>query len=551
MIEARRIGEIAERAGGNPLFAEQLARAAGSLGEAFGLPLTVESAVQAQLDHLSPELLQAVYSLAVVGFEGDAISVRAALGTRAGGLIAALEDRGVLRRIEGGFRFKYRVAQEVAYAAIDEAERVRLHGELAHRLADASDAHEVSPDSVLEHAERGGDEALAGRFALEAFFRAAKTGDGPRALLLVERARRSTDRPFQCLFLAAQAAAFVRSSESEPLLSAALQAARTGHERALCQIELAEHRRRAGDRDAARALLLEAGAQVQDMQGDEASEVAARARCREALLPVSEGSNQIAEEALAIEDLSPLPAAIQALVWDTRGYVAGAASDLGARLEAYEHAAALYAQAGDVRRNAGASANLGDTQHVIGDDLAAEKTLRRAIEGARKVGNTLTEAYALTDLGTVLRQRGRLREAQLMLDTAQARASAVGDLRLQTMIALYRVQVQGVDVGDEALRETIDDPTLPAAALTLRMEHGAPSTAQLDTAEALLSSSDVEQGVLELGGALYRRRATPEVACFGVRALGACAPNLARLESGDLPGSGESCARSVGCRGHG
>ncbi len=514
MIDGRRIGEIAERAGGNPLFAEQLARASKHGGGSLGLPLTIESAVQAQLDHLAPELAQAVYSLSVVGFEGDATSVRAALGAQAGGWMAALEDRGVIRRVDHGFRFRYRVAQEVAYAAIDEAERVRLHRELARRLARVIDeapragGHGLSPDRVLEHAERGGDEALAGRFALEAFFHAAEVGDGPRALALVERARRSTDTPFRCLFLAAQAAAFVRSGESEPLLTAARDAARTPHERALCLTELAEHRRRAGDRDGAQMLLDEVGALL---SGDETSEVAARARCRAALLAIGRGSMERAREALAIPSLASLPDAVAALVWDTRGYLAGATGDLGARLAAYERAAELYAACGDVRRNAGASANLGDTQHTIGDDDAAERTLRRAIDGARKVGNTLTEAYALTNLGAVLRRRGRLREAAATLETAAARASAVGDARLSRMIALHTARARGRDVDDATLAATEDDPTLFATALTLRLTHGTPSADVLDAAAALLASSDVEQGVLELGAALFARRPDPAV----------------------------------------
>lgn len=506
-LDAPALNDVLSRAGGNPLFAEHLARSVVSAGRApSGLPPTLASAVQAQLDRLPEELSSAVRSLAVFSDEGDAAGARAALGTRAGALVARLEEAGVLMRglPAGRWRFHHRVVAEVAYAAIDAEQRQRLHRELAQRMAASPEA---AAERVLDHADRGGDVALAARYVREAFFHAAERGDGRRALELAPRVREPASEAFPCLFLAAQAAAFVRGSEhAEAFLVDALAHARDASERALARIELAEHvRRRGGEAEAKEHL---------DRALEEVTSPAVRARalCRRALLYVSEGALDRAVTVLTLPELGELPVALSALVWDTRGYVHGARGALGPRRRAYEKAAALYAEAGDGRRAAGAHGNLGDTQRAMGDWAAAERTLRRAIEGARKVGNGLTEAYALANLAAVLIALSRRREALATLEVAQGRAIAVGDRRLSAMIALYRAQAERHDVSDQALSDAEGDPTQHAVALALRIEHGAPSERELDAAEAMLAGEGgIEEGVLELGRALLSRRGTERV----------------------------------------
>src|SRR5690606_27285554 len=139
------------------------------------------------------------------------------------------------------------------------------------------------------------------------------------------------------LFLAAEAAAFVEGApRPEALLERALALATTGDERGAVLAELGERARRAGRLAEARALLERARAETT------VPAVAARARAREALIHVSE---ERAADAIALLDvpLDELPAAVRALVWDTRGYVYGALGALGPRRDAYERASALYA----------------------------------------------------------------------------------------------------------------------------------------------------------------------------------------------------------------
>jgi tetratricopeptide (TPR) repeat protein len=516
---ARRVaGELTDRAGGNPLFAIHLARLASARGAADGvvswdLPPTVESAVQAELDTLPEDLRRATHTIAVLGNEGTLAEARLALGSRGAAWITKLMAADVLERPRGSdptrWQFKSRVVAEVAYAALDAATAARLHRELAVRLAASSaEGSAGDPELVLRHAERGGDEALTARFVREAFLRAARIGDGRRVLELLPRARASNDALFSFLFMAAEAAAFVTDSPGpEPLLREAWSVARTADDRALVLAELGERARRASRLDEARAHLERALAE------SAAPAIATRARCRIALVHVSEGDAARALAFLDVPDLDALPGAVRALVWDTRGYVHGARGALGPRREAYERAAALYAEQADARRAAGANANLGDTLRQMGDLSLAESALRRAIEGARRVGNGLTDAYASTNLAATLLAAGRPREALATLDVAAKRAVSVDDRRLSCVVSLYRARAEGRAPSERELEAARRfDPTLHATALAVLLEHGEPTTEQLDEAAMLLErGDDIEEGALEIGRALYAWRPTERV----------------------------------------
>ncbi|MGE0792268.1 MAG: hypothetical protein AB7S26_41730, partial [Sandaracinaceae bacterium] len=506
--------EVTARSEGNPLFAEHLVRLARALGvpadvASWNLPLTVESAVQAQLDELGEDLRAAVHGLAVLGVEAELTPTRLALGADADRLLTRLAARGVIEldARPPSWRFESRLVAEVAYQALDPSEAERLHRSVAERLArDPS----VDPELALRHADRGGVPELASRFAKLAFVRAAHTGDGRRALELYTRLERGGEADFTAHFLAAEAAAFVVTDlRVEDLLKRALDVAATGDERGAVLAELGERARRAGRLTEARELLARARAETTD------APIAVRALAREALVLVSE---QRATDAVGLLDEThdTLPPSVRALVWDTRGYVQGALGALGPRRHAYERAADLYAEAGDARRAAGANANLGDTMRQMGDLAVAEATLRRAAEGARRLGNGLTEAYASANLASALIAAGRTREAQAVLDVADARAAAVLDARLALVTRIYRARAEGrspsaTDLDDARAR----DRTVLALALACHLEHGAPSASELDEAADLFGrASEIEEGALELGLGLSRHRPSAELAAL-------------------------------------
>jgi hypothetical protein len=134
---------IVERAGGNPLYAEELVRFATDrgLGGVEVLPDSVQALIAARLDTLTPERKSLLQDAAVVGkvFWADAL---AAVGTRDSAEIElALHEltRKELERPartssmegESEYSFWHLLVRDVAYAQIPRAERARRHSAAA------------------------------------------------------------------------------------------------------------------------------------------------------------------------------------------------------------------------------------------------------------------------------------------------------------------------------------------------------------------------------------------------------------------------------------
>ncbi|UMP07032.1 NB-ARC domain-containing protein [Amycolatopsis sp. EV170708-02-1] len=86
--------------------------------------------------------------------------------------------------------------------------------------------------------------------------------------------------------------------------------------------------------------------------------------------------------------------------------------------EAYRRAIALFSQESDSRGVAFTSFFLGSSQRQAGLDEHAEDILRNALEQIREVGDARMLGRCLTELGNVLRARGRTEEAYQVLDEA-------------------------------------------------------------------------------------------------------------------------------------
>jgi class 3 adenylate cyclase/tetratricopeptide (TPR) repeat protein len=121
-----------ERAGGNPLFIVELARAQ-SLG-AVELPLTLQGVIGGRLDELPPPDRELLQRAAVVG-ETFTVHDAALLADREPEEVAATLDRlAELRYVEvvtGGFRFHHALVRDVARSRLTTATRMRLHARYA------------------------------------------------------------------------------------------------------------------------------------------------------------------------------------------------------------------------------------------------------------------------------------------------------------------------------------------------------------------------------------------------------------------------------------
>ena len=150
---------LLERAGGNPLYAEQFSRMLAERGSVDGLavPETVHALVAARLDTLRPELKALLHDAAVVGrvFWSGAV---AAVGERERDAVRRdlneLVHREFVRPIrvaaidgEEEFSFWHALVRDVAYQQIPRSPRAEKH------LAAARWVEQTAAERVADHAE--------------------------------------------------------------------------------------------------------------------------------------------------------------------------------------------------------------------------------------------------------------------------------------------------------------------------------------------------------------------------------------------------------------
>jgi class 3 adenylate cyclase len=155
-VDAEQIDRVARRSGGNPLFAEEMARRLRDVGEdaVSELPESVEAVLGARLDSLGRRERTVVRSAAVVGerFWPGALESMPGIGEL--DLEQALErlqeleliapaPRSLLRD-ERQFAFRHELVQRVAYRRLPKSERARLHAAIGDYLDAASEGELAS-----------------------------------------------------------------------------------------------------------------------------------------------------------------------------------------------------------------------------------------------------------------------------------------------------------------------------------------------------------------------------------------------------------------------
>ena len=146
---------VAERSGGNPLFAEEMARRIAEEGtiEAAELPDTVQAVLAARLDSLEPFERRLVQQASVVGRtfpEGALAGLARAEGRDLDLALRSLQEKDILAPAIDGplaaereMAFKHVLIRDVAYGMLPKAVRSRKHFEvgafLEERAGDRSD----------------------------------------------------------------------------------------------------------------------------------------------------------------------------------------------------------------------------------------------------------------------------------------------------------------------------------------------------------------------------------------------------------------------------
>ena len=171
------VGFVAERAGGNPFFAEELSRRLQEEGTdtADQLPDTVHALLAARLDSLDAVERQIVQHAAVVGqtfWESVLAPVAAEARADLAEVLASLADKDIVEPVsdlgsdlpgERELAFKHVLIRDVAYGMLPKAVRCRKHFDIAGFIEErAGDRSDEVVTLLAEHYGRAavlGDEA--------------------------------------------------------------------------------------------------------------------------------------------------------------------------------------------------------------------------------------------------------------------------------------------------------------------------------------------------------------------------------------------------------
>jgi class 3 adenylate cyclase len=400
---------LLERAGGNPLYAEQFARLYLERGSADDLPLpeTVQGIVAARLDGLAPEEKQLVQDAAVFGkvfWAGAAEALSGAEGTDADRTLHTLERKGLVRRElrssvtgEDEYAFRHVLIRDVAYGQIPRASRAERHLRAAdwiEGLGRPDDHAELLAHHLGSALElQAEDAALAGR-AREAFWRAARRSLELNAYSAALRFATAAldlwpeDDPERAYVLAARARAANLSEGDLADLSPAIDALeRAGDSEAAAELAAfaANAAWNANERDEADRLIAR-GERL--LAGREASPalcavLAEKARLTGYVQP-ADVTEQVANEALALAERFDLPE-LRASILNT---LATAALFSGRYEEAAtrNEAAMAVAPAGS-RQMLRALNNRSLAAHIAADGAETRAWLERALDAATRAGD--------------------------------------------------------------------------------------------------------------------------------------------------------------------
>jgi class 3 adenylate cyclase/tetratricopeptide (TPR) repeat protein len=168
---------IAETAGGNPLFLEELAASVKEAETSGQLPVTVREAIAARIDALPADTRGVLLTAAVVGrtFWRDVVAAVAEIAD-VDGALALLELRDFVRRdTESQFAgdvqltFKHVLVHEAAYAIVPRAVRRQRHAAVAAALEEKMGLGAATlPTQLARHWREAGDPARAIPYLLAA-----------------------------------------------------------------------------------------------------------------------------------------------------------------------------------------------------------------------------------------------------------------------------------------------------------------------------------------------------------------------------------------------
>jgi class 3 adenylate cyclase len=196
---------IADAAGGNPFFTEEVSRAVGEDTEDVPdrLPDSVQAAIAARMDQLPADEKRALQYASVLGHTFDQGILGDLLGEAPGDLLWALRRKALIAERTasqvGAYSFRHSLIRDVAYGSLPRGERASLHERAAQALmagepfAERTELAAYHLDHALEMQPTPERRAAACRAISEAAASAVRRGAVAPGQQLYEQAAELSD----------------------------------------------------------------------------------------------------------------------------------------------------------------------------------------------------------------------------------------------------------------------------------------------------------------------------------------------------------------------
>ncbi len=420
--------QCVERAGGNPLFLEQLLRAAGDLVDGK-LPTTVQSVVLARTDLLAASDRRAIEAASVLGQRFALATLRSLIDDpRYDGEV--LLRNALLRRSPDGLQFVHALVRDGVYASLTRARRRQLHGAAARVLAD-------EPTLRAEHLDLASDPEAA-----RAYLAASKDQEAlfrqDQAVALARRGLAIATDPQARVDLALQVGDLElhagRGREALEAYRDALSDCSSEGDRVRALIGVAAANRLLAKLDDAFAALAEAEAPARAAAADRAL----------AEIHYLRGNLHFARgelDSCRNEHSAALEVALQLDSTEWRAHALSGLGDaqymdcrMATALELFSECVELNEAAGLTRVLTANLVMMGACQFYLWAFDAAFDAYRSGLEIARRIGNRHGEMFALLATGMTMTMAGRYKEAAEINPQALEQARALNARRYEANI---------------------------------------------------------------------------------------------------------------------
>ena len=420
LLPAQTQEELLTRAGGNPLYAEEYARALRERGHVAELPETVQGMIAARLDLLEPGEKALLQDASVVGktfWAGAAGSLARLEAGLVAELLHALERKEFVSRERlssvGGdveFSFRHLLVRDVAYGQIPRAERVEKHRRAAgwlEGLGRPEDNAEMLAHHYLQALELGAAAGVdTGAFAASARSALAHAGDRAFALNAYDASVRYSRAALdllpepgllrgRVLFRLGRALHMLRGADVGVLERAVEELSAAGDVEGTAEAErtLAEHFWESGDRDRALEYLEQARTLVDPLPSSPAKAYTIGTASRFRMLASDDAEAiRLGSEALAMAEELGLDE-LRAAALNNLGSSRAATGDAKRGLAEMAQAITVAGEANSPFELFRAKGNLAANLWLIGDLAEGARLWRESYEEAAGYGQHVFDRW--------------------------------------------------------------------------------------------------------------------------------------------------------------